>query len=141
MSPNELLNKRSFFDPLQRNVEVKNRAIQDRIKNAGQKELIRRNKKRNIHHEYKIGSYVYIKNLNSGKLGNFWLGPYKVLNLRSNGSLIEVELPNKKIWMNMKLIKPANLIGKQIIKRGRAGRMSYIKDVEYMIYLYNIIIR
>ena len=106
-SPFEILHSFSPFDPLTRNSEINLDLIRERITILGQKELKRKNLKRNTKISHGLDNFVYIKNLSNNKLENPWLDPFRICGLKANGNALQIDQGSKTCWVNIKQTKPA----------------------------------
>ena len=69
--------------------------------------LLRENSKRS-HHEYKVGDLVYLINHHSpsDKMKQAWLGPYKILQVHTNGT-VTLERGQIHERISIRLLKPS----------------------------------
>eukprot|EP00477_Mikrocytos_mackini_P003217 GAHX01003999.1.p1 GENE.GAHX01003999.1~~GAHX01003999.1.p1 ORF type:complete len:181 (-),score=27.18 GAHX01003999.1:129-671(-) len=86
-SPQELLDKHSYLDPIKR--DLTDSIKENRLKrtNELEQEEIHRNKKRQPH-DHRVGDLVYSKTHAPDKLEEKWKGPGKIIKVKETGQLI-----------------------------------------------------
>ena len=83
------------------------RAIQERRQHIINHNLIRQNKKC-YNHDYQVNQHVYIKPTNPRKLDPRWIGPFKIIQTHTNGTITIERLPGVNERLNIRQIKPSH---------------------------------
>ena len=92
-SPNEMKNKRSYWDPFNRTLDVNYEEINTRVQNASKKDFLR--KGRNIAHDYAPGELVLLKMQQRRKADSRYSGPYKILEVSKSKNRVKLDLGEK----------------------------------------------
>ncbi|MGL5707608.1 MAG: reverse transcriptase domain-containing protein [Aeromonas sp.] len=113
-SPNEIVNKFSYVDPLKRTLEVDMKAIYNAQLKFLKKDVFRKNSKRFITVLFEPGDFVYLKNPNKkSKFDVLWNGPFLVVKANHDKNIFELQLHDgKTIRANLKQLRPSKGRGK-----------------------------
>ena len=89
-SPHESRYKWTPLDPLKRIFEFPLEKAIGKTKSMVEKDIIRRNKGREMHHKYKIGDLGMTKRNIRNKYDDYWDGPYKIEKINSFNNLFTI---------------------------------------------------
>ena len=103
LSPYEILNHYSLFDPFKTNSEIRVRKNLDKFKRSINKPFLENEHLKN----YKIGDQVLINNhTRENSLEPIFIGPYTVTETSYNSNRIKIKDKNKIIWESLRNVKP-----------------------------------
>ena len=115
-SPHEVNSNNSIFDPIKRQTNSAAQNFYLNPKKASEKTLEIENKQPTSF-VYGHGVYVFVKKLRVSKLDKPWLGMYPILQINSSGNVVEVDMNEKTVWVNIKLLISCN----PLVPRNRQG--------------------
>lgn len=107
-TPIQLFLKQNPLDRLKKDIydeiKVEAKVNQNKMNEIYQKQI----NKRRTSYKYKPNDMVLIKNHKQGKIKPPYLGPYLITEVNKNSNSLLLEIANKKVWVNIKNVKPFN---------------------------------
>ena len=93
------------MDIIQRRIRTTAAAQNNYRKQHGKTNIRKINLKRSENKHFTVGQLVYLKNLIRNKQERKWIGPFKIIKIRSRGTSVLLDLHTRKEWFNQDLIR------------------------------------
>ena len=104
-SPNEIIHRKSYFDLFQKELQISNKSILNRIKEKATMEETKRNKIRK-EFTYELGSLVLLKRFHRNKTDSLYEGPFTIKQIMKGKNNYLIENERRQCWVNIKRLKP-----------------------------------